>query len=183
MALTTTPLPYGLRDVKVRVFSDAAWTTPGSAVDLPNAQTLSFTEGEEFQELRGDDTVITSRGSGAAVEWELESGGISLEAYKVMAGGAIVESGTTPAQKKAYTKKTTDARPMFKAEGQSMSDSGGDFHALLYRCRATGDLEGELADGEFWVTSASGSCFGSAEATHVDKIYDLVQNETAVALT
>ena len=139
MALTTTPLPYGLRDIKITKYTDAAGTTLDTTpIDFPNARTLSFSEAEDFEELRGDDKVITTRGQGASVEWELEGGGLPLEAIVAMYGGTIAESGVTPNTVKTMTKKVTDARPFFQVEGQSISDSGGDVHCVLRRCRATG---------------------------------------------
>lgn len=178
MPLTTIPLPYGLRDVKVTPV-DAAGAL-GTGVDLPNGQTFSFEEAEDFEELRGDDKVVASRGGGATVSWELEAGGISLEAYAVMNGGTITTTGTTPAQKKTYSKKSTDAKPTFQVEGQSISESGGDFHAKLPRCKASEGLSGELADQSFWVTGASGTAIGRISD---DVIYEFVHNETAVAIT
>jgi hypothetical protein len=60
-----TPLPYGLRDVKLTPYSDASGSVLGATViDLPNSRTLSFSETEEFEELRGDDRVVTTRGRG-----------------------------------------------------------------------------------------------------------------------
>lgn len=171
-----TALPYGLRDVKIAVL--AADGTPGTMVDLPNAQTLSFTENEDFQELRGDDKVVAKRGNGPTIDWELDSGGISLEAYAIMNGGLVTTSGTTPAQKKTYAKLGTDSKPDFWAEGQAMSESGGDFHMVLYRCKADGGIEGELNDSEFWVTQASGTGIADVD----NKLYDMVQNETALAI-
>lgn len=177
MPLTIIPLPFGLRDVKVRPLTGEV---AGTSVDLPNARTFSFSEAEDFEELRGDDGVAAVRGLGAGVDWELENGGISFEAVKTMYGGNIAETGTTPNIKKTYTKAATDARPYFQVEGQAISDSGGDFHVLLYRCRCTGELSGELADGSFWLTGASGRAIGR---TSDQKIYDLIQNETAAAIT
>lgn len=179
MALATKALPYGLRDVKLTPLG-ADGATPGTTVDLPVAQTLSFSETEEFEELRGDDTVAASHGSGPVVEWDLEAGGISLDAYAVMAGGTVVTTGVSPNQKKTYTKLTTDARPYFKIEGKAINDNGGDLHGIIYRAKADGSLEGEMADGSFWVTSASGKGYGSLEDETLDRVYDFVQNETAV---
>jgi hypothetical protein len=170
-------LPYGLRDIKIAPI-DPSDGSIGTMVDLPNAQTMSFNETEEYQELRGDDKVVAKRGNGPTVEWDLESGGISLEAYVIMNGGEIVTSGVTPNVKKTYTKKSTDARPDFWAEGQAMSENGGDFHQVLKRCKADGGIEGEMADGEFWITSASGTAIGDIN----DDLYDFVDNETAVAI-
>lgn len=181
MALANKALPFGLRDVKViPLGTDGA--TPGASVDLPVSRKLTFSDTEDFEELRGDDTVVASHGGGPTVEWELEGGGISLEAYAVMSGGAVSQTGITPNVIKTYRKLTTDARPYFKIEGQSINDNGGDFHCLIYRAKADGSLDGEMADQSFWLTSASGKGYGSLEAGKTDRSYDFVHNETAVTI-
>jgi hypothetical protein len=181
VTLASKALPYGLRDVQLTPLGvDGA--TPGTMVDLPASQTLSFSETEDFEELRGDDTVQASHGSGPVVEWELESGGISLEAYATMAGGTVVTTGVSPNVSKRYTKQTTDARPYFKIEGRAINDNGGDFHGIIYRAKADGSLEGTLEDATFWVTSASGKGYGSLEAGTLDRVYDFIHNETAMEI-
>lgn len=182
MPLTNTPLPYGLRDIKITPYTNDAATTLATPIDFPYARTLSFSAAEEFEELRGDDKVITIRGAGESVEWELEGGGLSLEAVRAMYGGTITETGTTPAQKKSFRKLVTDVRPFFKVEGQAISDSGGDVHAVIFKCRATGELEGEFGDGAFFLTSASGSGLPANLTGSVDALYEFVQNETATAI-
>ena len=182
MPLTNVPLPFGLRSVKIKPYTDAASTTMGTSIVLPYGRTFSFAEAEDFEELRGDDKLIAIRGKGAGVDWELESGGLSFEAMKGMYGGTITETGTTPAQKKSWQKKATDSRPYFQVEGQAISDSGGDVHCVLDRCRATGDLEGEMSDGSFWLSGASGRALPSFQSTRTDVIYEFVQNETATAI-
>lgn len=177
-----TALPYGLRDVKLTPYTDASCTTLGDPVDLPNSRTFSFSETEEFTELRGDDRVVTTRGQGASVEWELEAGGLSLEALKVMAGGTITTSGTTPNLIKKFSKKVTDPRPFFQVEGQAISDSGGDVHCVLPRCRVTDSIEGEFSDGEFFLSSGSGVALPSLMSASADVIYEFVQNETSAAI-
>ena len=124
----------------------------------------------------------TSHGSGPIVEWELESGGISLEAYQVAAGGTIIISGSTPNVVKRYSKSITDARPYFKIEGRAINDNGGDFHGIIYRAKADGSLEGTLEDATFWVTSMSGKGYGSLESGTLDRVYDFIHNETAVEI-
>lgn len=176
MALSATILPFGLRDVKLTPIDDAG--EYGTTVDLPAAQTFSFSEAEDFEELRGDDGVVAIRGKGPTVDWSLEAGGISLEAWLVMAGGTITSSGTTPALKKSFKKTATDSKPYFMAEGQSISDSGGDFHGVVFKCRASESLEGEQADGEWWVTSAG----GMGIPNDAGDLYEFVQNETAIAI-
>lgn len=182
MALTTIPLPFGMRDIRLTPFTTPAATAYGTPVDLPNARTLAFTENEEATELRGDDRVVASHGSGPAVEWELESGGISFEAFKILSGATITESGTTPNQIKSMTKLVTQDRPYFKIEGQAISDSGGDFHMVIWKAKATGELGGSLGDQEFFLTSASGIGVGSTVAVDLDKAWTMVQNETVTAI-
>jgi hypothetical protein len=180
-----TALPYGIRDLKVTPYTDAQGSvldeTAGASVDFPYARTLSFSETEDFEELRGDDRTITMRGKGPIVEFEFESGGIPLKGWKVVTGGEILEEGVTPARKVRLLKRGSHARPWFRVEGQAISDSGGDVHCTLYRCRITDELEGEMNEGEFFLSSGSGTALpllGDVD----DYLYEFVQNETAVAI-
>lgn len=184
MPLTTHPLPFGLRDVKLTSFTTDAATAYGTpSVDLPVARTFSFSDTEDFEDLQGDDTTAASHGAGPSLEWELESGGLPFSAFKIMAGGTITDSGTAPAQKRVFSKLTSDSRPYFKVEGQAISDSGGDVHGVVYKAKATGSLEGEFGQGAFFLTAASGRGYGSTVTADLAKLYDFVQNETAVAIT
>lgn len=177
------PLPFGLRDVKVTPYTTAAATTlAASSIDFPNARTFAFTEAEDFNDLRGDDTLKASHGSGPNVEWNLEGGGYSFEAVQAMYGGTLAETGVTPNRIKTLYKLTTDTRPYFKVEGQSISDSGGDVHIVVYRAKATDNFEGTLADGEFFLTGASGKGYGSNVVADLNKVWAFVQNETATAI-
>jgi hypothetical protein len=177
MPISFIPLPFGLRDVKIRPLTGES---AGTSVDLPNSRTFSFSETEDFEELRGDDGVVAVRGLGATADWELEGGGISFEAMRTIAGGTITETGSTPNQIKTWRKLETDARPYFQVEGQAISDSGGDFHVLLYRCRLTGEISGEMGDGVFWLTNSTGRALGRASDR---RVYDFIQNETATNIT
>jgi hypothetical protein len=181
MAQGDNVLPYGLRDTRITPYTTAALTTLGTGQDDPNARSMSFSEAEDFEELRGDDKVVAIVGKGAGVEWEMEHGGISLAAYKLMSGGTLVVSGVTPNSVATYTRKSTDIKPYFKAEGQSISDTGGDFHVNLLRCRASDKLEGELADGSFWLTGAGGIALPALLTGKVDVLYEFISNETATA--
>jgi hypothetical protein len=178
MALATTSLPYGLRDVKLTpVAYDGS--SPGTAVDLPNSRTFSFEENEDYEVLRGDDSEVASHGNGPTVKWELESGGISLDAYVVLAGGTASVTGVTPNQIRRYRKLATDARPSFRAEGIAISESGGDFHGIVYNCKADESLKGApLEDGTFALMSASGT---GRKRVSDNALYDFVQNETATS--
>lgn len=189
MSLGTT-LPYGIRDIRLVQFPSLEATSFGTTlVDLPNARTMSFNDTEEYDDLRGDDKLITSHGQGSQVEWEMESGGLSFAAHAIIAGGIVVETGVSPNQVKRFRKYATSARPFFTALGQSISDAGGDMHAILYLCRSTGNVEGQMADTEFLTPSVSGTGFPCRVSGNVggleilDAIYDFVQNETITNLT
>lgn len=176
------PLPYGLREVVITPYTDAAATTLGTPVKLPNSRTFSFAETEEFEELRGDDRLVATKGAGPQVEWELEGGGVSLEAVAAMYGGSVVESGIAPNKVKTLSKLVTDERPYFKVEGRAISDTGGDLHIVVYKCKATDNLEGELADGSFFLTGASGAGLAATLVGKEDIVWEFVQNETATEI-
>lgn len=175
--ITTIPLPYGLRDVKI--YPITAGTPSTTGIDLPNARTFSFSEAEDFSELRGDDGLVAVHGQGPAVDWTLEAGGVSLEAVKALYGGTITEGGTAPALTKTFAKKGTDVRPYFKVAGQAISDSGGDFHVEINKARCTGELTGEMSDGNFWLTGAK----GRALPDDAGNLYSFIQNAQETALT
>lgn len=177
-------LPYGLRDVKLIQYPTLAADTFGTLLtDLPVARTMSFNDTEDYEDLRGDDKLYTSHGQGASVEWEMESGGISFATHAILAGGTVTESGIAPNQVRRYRKKSLDQRPFFIAIGQAINDNGGDFKPVIWRCRSTGNVEGELGDGEFFIPSVSGTGFpclvtgmvGGQEVN--DSVYDFIQSE------
>jgi hypothetical protein len=180
MALADYAIPFGLRQVKLVPLDDAGEEVEADAVFLPASRTFSFAEAEEFETLEGDDRTIASHGAGPTVEWDLEGGGISLAAWKVMAGGTVTESGVSPAAVKSYTKLTTDSRPYFNAYGRAISDNGGDFETVVHRCKADGSLEGNLENGSFLLTTASGKGYGNESD---GKLYEFKHRETAVPLT
>lgn len=176
MTLTDPALPYGLRDVKVTpINSDGSY---GTTVDLPVAQTLSFSEAEDYEELRGDDRLIAVHGKGPTVEFDLEAGGISLEAWQTMSGGTLSELGVTPTQTKSLEKLTTQSRPYFKIEGQAINDVDGDTHVVIWKAKITSAIKGDFADGTFFVTSCSGQGLGNSS----DQLYTITWNETSASI-
>ena len=184
MALGNPALPFGMRQVRLTPYTDVSATALAAAsVALPNSQIFTFTETEEFEDLRGDDRLQTSHGKGPQIEWELTAGGLSLDAYYVLAGGqAPITTGTTPNQVKTYRKLVTDQRVPFKAEGRAISDNGGDVHIIVYRCKTTDDIEGKFEDGTFYLTQAKGIGYASL-LSPIDAVYDIVQNESPVVIS
>lgn len=177
-----TALPYGMRDCKLTPYLDAGGTTLSTeVVDLPNMQTFSFSEEEEFQELRGDDRVVAIRGSGATVSWELEAGGYKIRIWEILTGGTVTLTGVAPNRTWRLDKRSSDSRGYFKMHGQAISDSGGDIQTVVYRCRCNESIEGEFADGEFFITNASGQGLPILDDVN-DLLYSHIFNETATPI-
>lgn len=164
--------PFGLRDVKIRGKS-------AGVVDLPSARTLSFNERVKSGELSGDDQTVAVVAFADAVEWTLEAGGISLEAYAELTGRTVATTGTTPNQVKTLTGAGGDVYPYVKIYGKSIGDGADDVHVKITKAKVT-NIQGQFSDGEFFVTSCQGIAIRDAASS--DKIYDIVQNETAANL-
>lgn len=176
-------LPYGVRDCKLTPYLDATGQLLGStSVDLPNMQTLSFSESEEFQELRGDDRLITTRGQGSRVDWDLEAGGMATAVWAILTGGTVIESGVTPNRIIELRKKGTTSRPYFRIDGKIVSESGGDILVRIYRCICNDTIDADFSDGEFMTTAVSGLGLPLLDDTN-DLLYSIFRRETASALT
>ena len=171
MALTGTTRPFGLRQITVVPLPS------GTAVALPAAMTLSFKEALTSGELRGNDATVSVVAITDKVEWELEAGGISLEAIKVMTGRTITLTGTTPNQINTVLARAGDTYPWFKIYGKSVGDGADDVHVLIYKAKLTDGLEGEFKDGEFFIQACSGIAVDDGS-----KLYEIVQNETATTV-
>jgi hypothetical protein len=163
--------PFGLRDVKV---TNAGGTTQ---VDLPSGRTFSFTERIKSGELSGDDKTLAVVAFSDAVEWTLEGGGISLEAYALMTGRTATVAGTAPNQTDTLAGSVQEAFPYFKVYGKAVDDATGDIHCKLGKCKLTA-INGQFGDGEFFITQCSGLAIGDSSG----KIFEFVQNETAANL-
>ena len=182
-APVTDGLPYGVRDIKLTQYLDALGMILGpSSVDLPYIQTLNFTEAEEYSELRGDDKLITTRGKGSQVNWDLESGGLPIAAWAVFTGGSVIERGLAPDREIELQKTATQARPWFRIDGKIISDSGGDVLVRIYRCRANGDITANFQDGEFQTSNVTGVGYPLLDDTN-DLLYSIFRRETSKALT
>ena len=163
--------PFGLRDVKLTSIDGTV------QVDLPASRTLKFSERIRSGELTGDDSVVAVVAFAEAVEWELEAGGISLEAYALMTGRTATAAGTTPNQTVTLTGSAGDAFPYFKIYGKAIGEGSDDIHCKIFKAKVT-KIEGTFQEGEFFVTS----CSGIAVDDGTNGIFEFVQNETAADL-
>lgn len=161
---------FGLREIKLKVGA--------TLVSLNAAQTMSFKERVKSGELSGNDSTLAVVTISDAVEWELEEGGISLQAYALMTGRTATLTGTGTAEVLTLVGRSPEAFPYFTIYGKSIGDVGDDVHVKIHKAKLTGAIEGQFRDGEFWVTKCSGVAINDGATG----IYDLVHNETATAL-
>ena len=164
--------PFGLRDVKL---TNLAGTTQ---VDLPAGLVLRFTERVRTEEVpleNGDREVYTQLD---AADWELEAGGISLEAYALMTGRTATVAGTTPTRTTTVAGNRGEQYPWFKIYGRSLGDGADDIHCRLARCKVARALQGEFGHGKFWISK----CAGIAVDDGTNGVYVFVQHETGEAL-
>jgi hypothetical protein len=163
--------PFGLREI---VLTNIAGTVQ---VTLPAARTLKFSERIAGDELLGDDAVQEAVALSRAVDWEMEAGGISLEAYALMTGRTATEAGSTPNQTNTLTGEAGDVFPYFKIYGKAIGASTDNTHCKLYKCKLLGTIEGSFQLDSFFMTSCKGIAL-----TNGTKIFEFVQNETAATL-
>lgn len=164
--------PFGIRDVKITDISGS------TQVDLPSSRMLTFRERVKSGELSGDDKTLALVSRADAIEWELEAGGISLEAYALLTGRSASSSGTTPNRTNTLTGEATEQFPYVKIYGKAVGDGSDDIHVKIWKTKVMGPLEGSFQDGEFFVSKCSG--VGIDDGTN--GVWDLVQNETAANL-
>lgn len=162
---------YGLRDLKLVDLAGA------SQVDLPAARTLGWSESVVSDVLDGDDIEVSSVAFVKGIEWEIESGGISLEAYAMLTGETVVTSGSTPNRQQKITRKGGKNFPWIKVYGRSLGDANDGAWILLKKCKVT-ELEGTLGNQEFFLTK----CNGRGIADSNNDLYDIVKLETDAAL-
>lgn len=181
ISAATAKYPFGLRDVKLYPFTDQSGTVlAAEGFDLPAAQTLSFADSEDYTDLRGDDELLATHGNGAQVNWNLEAGGISLQAWAVLTGGQIIEAGVTPNRTITLRKCSDDTRPYFQVRGLAMNDNAGDTVGVIYRGKCNGDISGQFGDGAFFVTSAAGI---GLPIPGTKLLYDFIQHESKTFLS
>jgi hypothetical protein len=163
--------PFGLRDIKVTNIGGT------SQEDLPVGRTLGYSERVRSGELSGDDALQSVVAFVEAIEWELEAGGITLEALEIITGRTATEAGSQPNRTLTMNVAAGDVFPYFKIYGKSLGEGDDDIHVKFYKCKCT-SLSGTLGEGAFFITS----CSGIAVDDGSNGIVDIVQNETAAAL-
>lgn len=164
--------PFGLNQVKLK--------SGATVVTLPVAQKLTLKERTRNGELSGDDKLAAVVSISEAFDWELEAGGISLDAYALLTGRTASESGTTPNLVNTLSVEGGKSYPYILIFGKSVGDDGDDIHVKIYKAKLM-EISGEFADNAFLVTKCTGIAIG--DSGNSDKILDFIQHETATTIS
>lgn len=145
---------------------------------LPSAMMLHFTEKTMNTKFVADGVWVAARTIPVGVEWELEAGGISLDAYAKMTGRTATAVGTTPNRTVTMNADTGTEFPYFRIYGRAVGDIGtDDIYCVIYRCKVQ-ELEGTFRNNEFFITS----CAGVGVDDSALGLFQFVQRETGAAL-
>jgi hypothetical protein len=182
MPLPTTVKLMELADAKIAKMTADSGTSPTyeTAIDLPGIVKVGVAPKAEIKKLYGDSKLLDIYQKTTEVELDVECAELSLEALKVLMGGSVTTSGTTPEQTATYSLTAADSTPpYFKLEGQWLyaGDGVGDVHIVLYKCKVTDPPQVEVNDvsGNFGTVKFKAIAL---PADSNDKWFDIVVNET-----
>ena len=163
--------PFGLREVKL-------YSADGSGgVALPSSLMLHVTPRLDSARFYTDGVLIGASGSIVAAEWELEAGGLSLDATAKLLGFSPASAGSAPNRTYTLSVLAGAIFPYLRIYGRAVSDNGDGIHCRLFRCKVE-SLEGTFRRGDFYITS----CAGVAAKHSSLGVLEWVQHETVTAL-
>ncbi len=166
-----------------RLTGDAgAGPTYGALIKVPGIKQVALTLEFENRELRGDNRRLDSASFLVGITLGFTKAKMNLDAAAVIAGGAVVDSGTAPSEKATWSRAAADVVPQWKFEAKTPSNGtdvvGGDGHLVVYKLTGTAFPVG-LAEEDYQTfdVEAAGAFLDST-----GKLFDLVLNQTAAAI-
>ena len=165
-------LPYSVEDAKVYPYSAGI---PGTAKDVPGIRRVEMDAQIEEAEHRGDNRILAVAASISSFDLTIEVGQLNLDAMAAMSGGFVETTGTTPAQIRTLTRKSTDVVADFqlKAKTTSKTIDGGATWLTFPRCQWVGGPSYAMEDNEFAVAEITARAVPDATNT----LYILSQYE------
>lgn len=144
-------IPRGLDDLKVYVLG--AMDVPGSAVDIPGAQSLEWSVESDSDELRGDNTAIALVRNPKTVSGTIRVARIDLTAIAAMVGGTVTTASATPTETKSLEESSASPARYFQIIGQAASQdtNGSAYRVTIYKALVTGGPNESLTIDE-WST-------------------------------
>lgn len=173
----------GLDDVKIFELTadDASNLTYGSAVDVVSMQNIDLEPNYIQKPLIQDEEIEGIYQKLKAISWSFANAKVSLDVLNILEGGSVTTTGTTPNEKHTFTLTDSSEPKYFKLEGKInySTDDIGDFHLVLYKCKALAVQVGYRAQN-YAIVSASGI---SIPTVNNSKVRDYVFNETTAPIS
>jgi hypothetical protein len=178
---------YSVQDAKISLLTaDPAGGSPtyGTPIDVPGIQTMEISGSIEIKRLRGDNGPLASNSSITDVSVAVNHAKLSLDVLAAIVGGAVTDSGTTPAQTSTWDLSADDATlPPFKLEGVTPPNGvdivGGDLHWVLWKCTLSAFPNLGFSQEDFRIASFSAA---ADPLLSTGKWISAVINETAVPI-
>lgn len=181
---------FAAQDAKVaKMLTDVSGgaATYSTSVDVPGIKSVEISGSIENKTLRGDNALLDQDSIITEVTASVEHAKLSLDALAVFLGGAVVDSGTTPAQLATWDLvggATAPSKPQpFRLEALSVSaDSiGGAVKFTLHKCTLGSFPDMGLAEEDYRTSSFDVNT--SPLLATGNKWLSVVLQETAAALT
>ncbi|MFD0408626.1 phage tail protein [Kitasatospora sp. NPDC127116] len=158
-------------------------TYAATSIDIPGIQELAISGSIQSKTLRGDNTLLDTSSYIDGVTASAKHALLSLDALAAMLGGAVTDSGATPAQKAVWELTGSSAPTYFKIEGVTppggSSLIGGDVHVTLSKCMLSKFPDLGFAQDDYRIPSFEVSAVPLAST---GKWLSITLNETAVAI-
>lgn len=154
MPLSHISKVYAVTDAKVRpLLTDPAGGSPtyGAAIDVPGIKSVAITGTIETKRLRGDNTQLDADSVLTELNASFEYAKLSLDLLAAWLGGAVTDSGTTPAQKASWD-LTAASKPrpfLFEAVSATADTIGGNVGMVLWKCQPSSFPELGFAEEDY----------------------------------
>jgi hypothetical protein len=179
---------FGAKDIKLSPLTadpSGGSATYGTSIDVPGAKSLEISGNIDTKALRGDNQLLDQFSVLQDVAVKLSFAKTSLDILAALLGGAVVDAGTTPAQKSTWSLTGASAPKYVKIEGATPVDgvdfTGGDAHFVIYKAIPSSFPGLGLVEEDYQLPSLD---FGALpQLATGNKWIDVVLNETAVVIT
>jgi hypothetical protein len=178
---------YSVQDAKISPLTadpDGGAATYGTPLDVPGIQEMAITGEVEVKTLRGDNRKLDTNSAISNIQVAVTHAKVSLDVLAAIVGGAVTDSGTTPAQTTRWDLSGDDATlPPFKLEGVTPPNGvdivGGDLHWILHKLTLTAFPNVGFANEDYRVISFTAD---ASPLLSTGEWLSAVLNETATAI-
>lgn len=154
---------YGIRDIKITSLDGT------TQVDLPVARKLLWKPEYISSSLDGDDQTVATIAFIKKFTFELESGGLSLEALAMLTGKTVTVSGSSPNTQESIQLNAGDNAPYVKIYGKALGDGNDGVHILIRKAKMI-ELEAPNELETWTLTKGSGEAVNDDNGVGIEII-------------